>query len=144
MAELVARDEIVSRILGPEAAPPGPRRAVMVADDDPLIRRLITSVLSARYDILAVSDGVGAVEKTRSEQPDLIILDYLLPGIHGYEACRRIKADPSTSSRKVLILTAYPEGGGAGRAREVGADAFLLKPFSPRALLDAVNRLLFP
>lgn len=118
------------------------RPTVIVADDDPLVQRLIGAVLGPRYRVIPVSDGLSAINFAREERPDLIILDYVLPGLHGYEACRQIKKDPASAGQKVLLLTAYREAGGAARAREVGADEFLLKPFSPQSLLGIVERLL--
>jgi CheY-like chemotaxis protein len=117
------------------------RPSVLVVDDDPLVSRLICTVLSPRYAVIAVADGLSAVLRARDESPDVIILDYLLPGLLGYEACRQIKADPRCADAKIMVLTAYPEAGGSSRAREAGADEFLRKPFSPTTLLNLLDRL---
>lgn len=126
----------------PQQRPDSSRPTILIADDDPLVQRLICVTLDPRYDVTAVSDGFTAVKLARADHPDLVILDYILPGLHGYEACRQLKADPALSDQKVLLLTAYRDSGGSTRARAVGADEFLLKPFSPGNLLQVVDRLL--
>lgn len=117
-----------------------PLPKILIVDDEPHVRRAIVAALSHHYRVVEAPDGLRALDLLRDENPDLVVLDYLLPGLHGYEVCRKIKAD-GTSPRKVLMLTAYSAAGGRERAYSVGADAFLRKPFSLSELISTVENL---
>jgi len=84
-------------------------------------------------------NGPSALEQTRKVVPDIVITEILVPMLDGLALCRRIKADPSTRDTVVVVFSILSA---AGRAREAGADAFLLKPLAEHALVDTVRRLL--
>ena len=120
---------------------PSPR--ILVVDDTPENIRLLDAVLSPRgYTVEAVGSGEQAVEKLAEESlPDLVLLDIVMPGIDGYEVCRRIRAAPATALLPVVMITAS-SGEEKVKALEAGADDFVLKPFDQAELLARVRSLI--
>ncbi|HWF24003.1 MAG TPA: response regulator [Solirubrobacteraceae bacterium] len=118
-------------------------RGVLVVDDDPFIRKLITTTLEdvAKFHLHEAADGVEAVEVARRELPALVFLDIDMPRMNGFEACRRLRSDDTTSGATIVMLTAAHGEGVRREAEEAGADLFLTKPFSPLDLLRLVDRL---
>lgn len=115
----------------------GPK--ILVADDDPAVLHLLWSVLSmAGYEVVLVEDGKSAVEITRSEKPDLVLTDGLLPKLHGFLVCKTIKSFPNPP--KVLVLTGvYTRLTYGWEVKsEYGADDFLTKPFDIEELLSRI------
>jgi two-component system cell cycle response regulator DivK len=82
------------------------------------------------------------VSKAKSERPDLILMDIQMPVMDGYEATRRIKADPATKNIPIIVVTSYALSGDEGKAREAGCDAYVTKPYSPRQLLAKIREYL--
>jgi two-component system chemotaxis response regulator CheY len=119
------------------------RRAVLIVDDDPFIRKLIMTTLEgvAEFELHEASDGVQAVEAARREPPRLVFLDIDMPRMDGIEACRQMRAEPAMAGAKIVMLTATAEDSARVRARDAGADFFLTKPFSPLDLLRLVAEL---
>jgi two-component system KDP operon response regulator KdpE len=116
------------------------RQRVLVADDDPLIQRLVRTHLDrAGFRVLTAADGESALDMAAAEQPDLIVLDLMLPGIDGFEVCKRIR---EFSLVPVVMLTARGEQVDKLRGFEAGADDYLTKPFSPPELLARVRAVL--
>lgn len=114
-------------------------KKILLADDDPAIRLLITATLrSDDYQIIEATDGQETLALARREVPDLILLDIGMPRIDGFEVCRRLKMDPVTSGIHVIVLTAWNQDTDRQKARDAGADEFFTKPFSPIALLEKV------
>ncbi len=123
----------------------GIERAVLIADDEVGVRQILALTLKALdLQVLEAADGAHALELGRDHRPKLALLDISMPGSSGIEVCRALKADPATAEIKVVILTAHAQERYREEALQAGADAFLTKPFSPRALLDMVDRLLAP
>ncbi|MEO5918653.1 MAG: response regulator transcription factor [Candidatus Limnocylindrales bacterium] len=113
---------------------------ILVVDDEPPIVELISGYLRREgYVVTSESDGLAAVEAVRTSSPDVVILDVMLPGIDGVEACRRIR---TFSDAYVLMLTARGEEIDRIVGLTVGADDYLVKPFSPRELVARVKALL--
>jgi DNA-binding response OmpR family regulator len=116
------------------------RPRVLVADDDPLIQRLVRTHLDrAGFRVLIASDGDEALNMAVADQPDLIVLDLMLPKMDGFEVCRRIR---EFSLVPVVMLTARGEQGDKLRGFEAGADDYLTKPFAPAELLARVRAVL--
>jgi two-component system KDP operon response regulator KdpE len=116
------------------------RARILVVDDDPLIVRLVRLHLErAGHDVLSAATGQEALDVTADELPDLVILDLMLPGLDGYEVCRRIR---TFSLAPVIMLTAKGEQADKLRGFEMGADDYLTKPFAPQELLARVNAVL--
>ena len=118
---------------------PVPVRALVVDDEPPLVR-LVTSYLERDgFQVQAAGDGQQAVELARSFQPEVIVLDLMLPGVDGIEACRRIR---TFSDAYIVMLTARAEEVDKLVGLGVGADDYLTKPFSPRELVARIRAML--
>jgi DNA-binding response OmpR family regulator len=116
------------------------RQRVLVADDDPLIQRLIRTHLDrAGFRVLSAADGEEALDVAAAEQPDLIVLDLMLPKLDGFDVCKRIR---EFSLVPVVMLTARGEQVDKLRGFEAGADDYLTKPFAPAELLARVRAVL--
>ncbi len=119
------------------------KQKVLLADDDPDLRRLVATTLGTDdFELLQARDGLEALEVARRERPSLILLDVNMPRHNGFEVCRLLKADPATKQIRIVMLTA--RGGASDRAegRAAGADDYFVKPFSPVQLLNKVYALL--
>ncbi len=116
---------------------------VLIADDEPVNQELLEAFLIGEdYDLEFANDGVDALKKTKSFQPDLILLDVMMPKLSGFEVCEKIKNDPETSGVMVLMVTALSELGDVERAVNVGCDDYLSKPIHKLELLKRVENML--
>lgn len=116
---------------------------VLVVDDEVNITQILEfSIGSEGYEVLSASNGEEAVEKARREQPDLIILDIMMPRLDGYETCRILKANPLTKNIPVVLLTAKGRDIDKRLGYEVGATDYIIKPFSPNKLIERIHELL--
>lgn len=140
-------EEVVIEV-EPEPAAPEPRSGgplVLVVDDEPEIRHLVQRTLKAKgYAVEVAADGAEAIEKAEQLVPDLVLLDAMLPKVHGFDACRRIKAGPRTRAVPVIMMTAIYRGWRfAQDAREsYGAVDYVEKPFRLEDLLSRVESAL--
>jgi two-component system alkaline phosphatase synthesis response regulator PhoP len=122
---------------------PGPKRRVLLADDDPGLRRLIGATLGTTdFEVLNAVDGEEALRIARQQHPELVLLDVNMPKFDGFEVCHFLKSDPETSNIKVVMITARAAEADRARGREVGADDYFIKPFSPIQLLNKIYALL--
>lgn len=120
-----------------------PDAQILVVDDEPDILSVLVYHLSREgYRVTTAVNGQGALTSAEAEQPDLIILDLMLPGMDGYEVLQRLRGAESTSSMPVILLTARREEDERVRGFEVGADDYITKPFSARELTLRVEALL--
>ena len=116
---------------------------ILVIEDTEDNRQILRDLLSsAGYEIIEAVDGESGVSMAAKELPDLILMDIQLPVIDGYEATRRLKADPATRHIPVVAVTSYALVGDEAKAREAGCDGYVAKPFSPRHLLETVREFL--
>jgi DNA-binding response OmpR family regulator len=121
---------------------PKPAR-VLIADDDPLGAELLEAYLSAsEYELRTASDGEQTLQLVTSWQPDLILLDVMMPRISGFEVCKRLRSDPATRDIAILMITALDQPSDIERAVEAGTDDFLSKPINKTELLLRVRALL--
>ena len=115
-------------------------KRILVVEDTEDNRRILRDLLTnAGFDVIEATDGERGVAAAREERPDLILMDIQLPVIDGYEATRRIKAMPEFKSIPIIVVTSYALSGDEGKAREAGCDAYVTKPYSPRALLAKIR-----
>ncbi len=118
---------------------------VLIADDQSQLRQLVRLTLeSGRFEIFEAPDGEAALEVARRERPDLLFLDWTMPGMPGVEVCRRLRDDPATEAIRIVMLTARSQPADRQIARAMGVDDYITKPFSPIALLEKVREVLGP
>lgn len=116
------------------------KHKILVVEDDPTLREMVAYNLACQgYEVLQVSNGRSAISLAKQELPNLMILDLMLPGIDGFEVCRRLRKE---FSFPIIILTARTEEADKVLGLEMGADDYLTKPFSMRELLARVKALL--
>ena len=118
-------------------------KRILVIEDHEDNRRILRDLLtSAGYEPIEAVTGEEGVSLAEIHRPDLILMDIQLPGLDGYEATRRIKANPALCRIPVIAVTSYALSGDDAKAMEAGCDAYVTKPFSPRALLAKVREYL--
>jgi CheY-like chemotaxis protein len=104
-------------------------RRVLIADDEDNIRRLVASILGKDYLVLKAADGQEALDSARFHQPDLILMDIMMPRMDGYSACAALKKDPQTAHIPVVMLTGVGHELNKVLAEQMGADDYITKPF---------------
>jgi CheY-like chemotaxis protein len=120
-----------------------PRSRILIADDNPTNVELLEVYLSeVDCDVAVATDGRDTLDKLASFQPDLILLDIMMPKLSGFEVCKTIKDDPATRHVMVLMVTALNELGDIERAVGAGCDDFLSKPVNKLELLKRVENML--
>lgn len=118
-------------------------RRILAVDDDPVIQRLLRVNLEMEdYEVAVASDGVEALEQVRAFRPDLVLLDVMMPVKDGWQVCVEMKRDPELAAIPVVFLSARAQEADVERGTELGADAYVTKPFDPLELLALVGRLL--
>jgi two-component system, OmpR family, alkaline phosphatase synthesis response regulator PhoP len=116
---------------------------ILVVDDEADIRELVRLNLAREgYEVLECESGEQALSLAHAQTPDLVVLDLMLPGMDGLEVCRKLKTDPKTAPTPIVILTAKGEETDVVAGLEVGADDYVVKPFSGKVLAARVRRLL--
>ena len=116
---------------------------ILIAEDDPTVRALIQMTLdSGVTEILEVEDGKAALTVAYEQLPELIFLDWSMPGSDGLAVCRALRDEPRTADSKIVMLTARADEEDRVEAFEAGADDYITKPFSPVQLLDKVIEVL--
>jgi two-component system, OmpR family, phosphate regulon response regulator PhoB len=116
---------------------------VLVVDDDADIRDLVAFKLGqAGHEVRVVEDGAAALSLAAQWLPDLIVLDIAMPGLSGYDVCKRLRQDPALAATRVIMLTARTQATFSTLGYMAGADLYLTKPFSPRELVDRVAAML--
>ena len=116
---------------------------VVIAEDEPDIRDLIRFTLQfAGYEVFAAGNGEEGYELAKREKPDLVMMDVRMPKMTGYEACRKIKADPDLKHIPVIFLSAKGQDAEIQSGLDAGAEEYLLKPFAPDQLTERVRAVL--
>jgi len=116
---------------------------VVLIDDDPDLRKLIKITLefTAGWEVVDAADGVDGIATVQREKPDVVLLDVMMPGMDGYEVCRRLKQGPDTASIPVVLLTARKHVDDE-RAGTAGAAGVVFKPFEPDELAPRIGEIL--
>src|SRR5262245_15503096 len=118
-------------------------KRILIIEDQEDNRTIMRDLLSqAGYELIEAVDGGQGVELAKRERPDLILMDIQLPVLDGFEATRRIRAIEELKSVPIIAVTSYALSGDKARTRAAGCDAYVAKPFSPRALLAKVREFL--
>ncbi len=118
-------------------------KKVLVIEDDPSALRFIEYTLGQEgYQVLTATDGTKGIRKAQSEEPDLIILDVMLPGLDGFEICCRLRKDPKTARLPILMLSAKAQEIDKITGLKVGADDYLAKPADPSEVVNRIKKLL--
>ncbi len=116
---------------------------ILVADDEDALRLLARETLdSGEMEIIEALDGVEALEIALRDHPVIILLDVAMPGLTGFDVCEQLKSNPVTADIVIVMLTAHGQSTDRERAAMVGADHFMIKPFSPVQLLRLVGQIL--
>ena len=119
------------------------KKRILVVEDTADNRQILRDLLTAAgYDLIEATDGEAGVAMAAEHLPDLILMDIQLPSIDGYEATRRIKADPTTRHIPIVAVTSYALAGDEAKTRAAGCDGYIAKPYSPRNLLARVREFL--
>lgn len=116
---------------------------ILIVEDTEDNRRILCDLLShAGYELAAALDGEDGVKMAMTYRPDLILMDIQLPKIDGYEATRRIRANPELRAIPIIAVTSYAMSGEEAKALAVGCTAYVSKPFSPRKILAKIQEIL--
>jgi two-component system cell cycle response regulator DivK len=118
-------------------------QTILYVEDNELNRKIVRDLLRrTSYRLLEAPDGEAGVQMALAERPGLILMDVQLPKLSGFEATRRLRAEPATAATPIIAITSFALSGDDQRAREAGASAYLPKPFSPFTLLGMIRKLL--
>jgi two-component system, cell cycle response regulator DivK len=118
-------------------------KRILVVEDQEDLRGVLRDLLTGSgYAVAEAADGQAGVEITRSERPDLVLMDIQLPVMNGYEAIRQIKADATLNATPVIAVSSYAMKGDEEKARAAGCDHYVTKPYSPLQLLRTIRGIL--
>jgi len=116
---------------------------ILIVEDEESLLKLESILLSSKgYSVTGVMDGKAALEEIKKNRPDLVLLDVMLPEMDGFEVCRRIKEESETAGIPVVMLTAKKSNQDIERGRQVGADAYITKPFKSTRVIELIQGLI--
>ncbi|HAR44631.1 MAG: two-component system response regulator [Nitrospirae bacterium GWC2_57_13] len=119
------------------------QKKILIADDNENIREALTYLLEDEgYKLTLAKDGADALRKVREFRPHILFLDIMMPEMNGYDVCRTVKNDPELKKTYVIMLTAKGQVAEQERGKEVGADEYIVKPFSPMEILTKIKNIL--
>ncbi|HTG02333.1 MAG TPA: response regulator [Nitrospirota bacterium] len=120
-------------------------KKIIIADDNENIREALTYLLEDEgYQLWLAKDGAETLAKVREVIPDILLLDIMMPGMNGYDVCSAVKNDPLLKKIYVIMLTAKGQVAEQEHGKEVGADEYVVKPFSPMEILSKIKRISNP
>ena len=117
-------------------------KILLIEDEKDMVYAVNIQLEAEGYSVVNAYDGLDGFEKAKSEKPDLIILDLMLPKIDGYKVCRMLKFDDKYKDIPIIIFTSRAQGPDNKISKSVGADAYITKPFEPKILLSKIKELL--
>lgn len=119
------------------------KNRILLVDDEPDIIETSAFMLSMRnYNVITASCGTEAIEKAKSEKPDLILLDIMMPDINGYDVCVKLRTDAATKDIPIIMLSAKGEGDAVMKCYKLGAEDYVVKPFNLPVLIEKMDKLL--
>jgi DNA-binding response OmpR family regulator len=118
-------------------------KRILLVEDDPAVLRAVSYMLGKEgYEVLTATNGLDGLTKAKGENPGLLILDVMLPGIDGFEICHRLRAEPQIAQLPILMLSAKGQAADRSMGLQVGANEYLTKPVERLVLLGKVEALL--
>ena len=118
-------------------------KKVLIADDEQNIVISLEFLMKREgFEVVVANDGEEAIRRIRADQPDLVLLDVMMPKKSGFEVCQEIKADPALAAVRILMLTAKGRDTEVAKGLALGADAYMTKPFSTKELVEKVRSML--
>jgi len=118
-------------------------RKILIIEDDPINLRFTKYTLEKKgYQVVTAANGLEGLKKVKTEAPDLIIMDIMLPGIDGFEICHRLRAEPQTAQLPILMISGKAQEADKATGLKVGVDVYLTKPVSPSEIVSRVEALL--
>jgi len=119
-------------------------KKILVVEDDKFLRELISQKLATEgYDVIEAVDGDKGIEKIRTEKPDMVLLDLIIPGIDGFEVLAKMKADPGTANIAVIVLSNLGQKDDIEKGLEMGANDYLIKAhFTPGEIVEKIQQIL--
>lgn len=118
------------------------RKILMIDDEDQLVQMVKMRLEANGYKVIIAYDGMEGLKKAREERPDLILLDLMLPKMDGYKVCRTLKFDEKYKDIFIIMFTARVQESDERMGKEVGADAYITKPFDAQRLINKIKELL--
>jgi len=119
------------------------KKKILLADDEEDIKMVVQIFLESRgYEVLTAFDGLSALDMIRTEKPDLVLLDVMMPVVNGFEVCTRMKADPEMRDIPVVMLSAMAQSESVDKGLSAGAADYIVKPFEPSALEEVIGKIL--
>jgi len=129
--------------MGCKVSSPMEQKKILIADDNENIREALTYLLEDEgYKLWLAKDGADTLRKVKEVHPDILFLDIMMPEINGYDVCRTIKNDADLKNTYIIMLTAKGQVAEQERGKEVGADEYIVKPFSPMEILTKIKNIL--
>lgn len=118
-------------------------KKILIADDEENIVISLEFLMKREgFEVLVAGDGEEALSRIRADQPDLVLLDVMMPKKTGFEVCQEVRADPALATTRILMLTAKGRDTEVAKGMAMGADAYMTKPFSTKDLVDQVHLLI--
>jgi len=118
-----------------------PKKILAVDDEKHIVRLVQVNLERQGYEVVTANDGREALEKVASENPDLVVLDVMMPYMDGFEVLQNLRRDPKTRDIPVIMLTAKAQDADVFRGWQSGVDCYLTKPFNPMELISFVKRI---
>ena len=118
------------------------KKKILVVDDEPSVRTLTQTMLGTDYTVLMAADGDEAYKVAKSQKPDLVLMDIMMPRLDGYMSCYSIKNDPETKGIPVIMLTGVGHELNKKLSQQYGADGYITKPFQLKQLVEAIKECL--
>ncbi len=117
-------------------------KILIVDDEEDIVTALSIRLKAMGYDVITAFDGMSGLSKAREESPDLMLLDIMLPKLDGYKVCRMLKFDEKYRQIPIIMITAKVADNNKKMGEEMGADAYIIKPFNPEELMNKIKELL--
>lgn len=118
-----------------------PKKVLLIDDEEEMVEMVSVSLASAGYEMITATESKEGLEKAKSEKPDVILLDIMLPGMDGYEICRRLKAMEDTKSIPIIFFTALGAVDLAEKVAAAGGADYIVKPFEPNEIIERIERI---